>query len=82
MSVGACNLGRGTARHVAEQSKLSDKDEKTSKNKRAEKTHRSDPQQVSFEKFSEKPLGIAAPLQTNAAVSENTENTSILNKLV
>lgn len=82
MSVGACNLGRGTARRVAEQSKLSDKDEKTSKNKRAEKTHRSNSQQVSPDKFSEKPMGFSAPLQTNAAVSENKENTSILNKLV
>lgn len=82
MSVGACNLGRGTARRVAEQSKLSDKDEKTSKNKRAERTHRSDSQQVSPDKFSEKPLGIAAPLQTDAAVSEKTANTSTLNKLV
>lgn len=82
MSVGACNLGRGTARRVAEQSKLSDKDEKTSKNNRAGRTHRSDPQQVSSDKFSEKPLDISAPLQTDAAVCENTENTSILNKLV
>lgn len=34
MSVGACNLGRGTAKLVAEQSKLTEKDEKDKKSKR------------------------------------------------
>lgn len=79
MSVGACNLGRGTARLVAEQSKLTEKDEK---DKKAKRKHQSETPKPDKDEFSAKTASNGIPAQANTIPASTTANTPVLNKLV
>jgi hypothetical protein len=79
MHVGSCNVGRGTARRVAEQSRLT---EQNDKDKKAKKAHRSETPKLNKDEFVNKTLNNVVPAPENAIPATNTANTPVLNKLV
>lgn len=79
MHVGSCNIGRGTARRVAEQSKLTEKNDKDKKTKSA---HRSETSKPHKDEFVNKTENTVVPVPDNTVPAQNTTNTLVLNKLV
>ncbi|HEX3038091.1 MAG TPA: hypothetical protein VHO94_03755 [Oscillospiraceae bacterium] len=79
MHVGSCNVGRGTARRVAEQSKLA---EQNDKDKKAKKAHRSETPKPNKDEFVNIAVNNVVPVADNAVPAQNTVSTPVLNKLV
>ena len=78
MHVGSCNVGRGTARRIAEQSKLTEKDDK---DKQAKRAHRSETSKTNKDELVNKAGNTVVPVQDNIVPAQNTGSTPVLNKL-
>ena len=77
MKVGSCNVGRGTARRVTEQSKLSEKDDKDKKTK---KTNQSETQKINKDRFLT--ANNVGDVAATVISDQNLTSSPILNKLV